>query len=42
MTFPSGRFGALFLGLAGASVAVSGALADTGAIFDTLDRIHPV
>ncbi len=42
MTFPSGRFGALFLGLAGASVAVSGAPADTGAIFDTLDRIHPV
>ena len=46
MAFASGRFTRLALGMAGASIAalvsVSAALADGGAIFDPMDRIHPV
>ena len=46
MAFASGRFTRLALGMAGASIAalvsVSAALAEGGAIFDPMDRIHPV
>ena len=42
MTFLSAGLKATALGMATAAFAVSTAGADTGAIFDTMDRIHPV